>query len=119
MQQDAGKAMIFEALFDVQTQIEQRQWQPLAEGVFVSTLHQSGENGSRSALLHYLPGASVPRHLHAGLEYILILQGSQIDGDRIYETGTLVIHKPGSDHAIKSPEGCVALGVWEKPVVFQ
>lgn len=119
MEQQGHKAMIFEALFDVQKQIEQRQWQPLAEGVFVSTLYQSGESSSRSALLRYLPGASVPRHLHAGIEYILILQGSQIDGDLVYETGTLVIHNPGTDHAIVSPEGCVALGIWEKPVVFQ
>ena len=66
----------------------------------------------------YLPGASIPVHEHIGFEHILILHGVQQDDKKVYSKGTLVIHKPGSQHRIRSPEGCIALGIWQKPVKF-
>lgn len=110
--------LIVENLFDPTTLIESREWQILAEGVFFSEIYDMENAGPRSAFLRYLPGASVPNHLHTGLEHILILHGSQTDGRRIYRAGTLVIHPPGTQHHLVSEEGCLALGVWEKPVAF-
>lgn len=101
------------------TLIEGRSWQPLAEGVMKSNLYEVGEDGPRAALLRYEPGAKVDHHIHSGYEHILILQGSQCDGDKTYLPGMLVIHAPGTSHAIVSNEGCLALGIWEKPVYFQ
>lgn len=111
-------ALIIEGLFTPLALIESRQWQTLAEGVFVSDIYDMENAGPRSAFLRYLPGASVPNHLHTGLEHILILHGSQTDGTRTYTAGTLVIHPPGTQHHLVSQEGCLALGVWEKPVAF-
>lgn len=115
---DFEKVLVLPGLFDPEQCIAQRDWQPLAEGVFISTLYETGDYSSRAALLHYLPGAQVASHQHAGFEHILILQGSQFDGDAMYEAGTLVIHKPDTRHTLYSPEGCIALGIWEKPVQF-
>jgi hypothetical protein len=53
-----------------------------------------------------------------GIEYILILHGSQIDGDKVYTLGTLVIHGSDTHHNLKFPEGCIALGIWQKPVML-
>lgn len=115
---DFDTSLVIRGLLDPQSLIEQRDWQVLAEGVFSSPIYTNGDN-CRAALLHYLPGATVGSHLHAGFEHILVLQGSQHDGDRVYEAGTLVIHKPGTRHTIHSPGGCIALGIWEKPVAFE
>lgn len=115
---DLKSPLIVEGLFDAQTLLASRDWQPLTEGVFISAIYEEGASGARAAFLHYLPGAAVPLHLHAGIEHILILQGAQHDGDRIYKKGDLVIHGLDSRHQLSSPEGCLALGIWERPVSF-
>lgn len=112
------KSLIVRGLFDPDALLASRQWEPLAEGVFSSTIYQTGDHSPRAALLHYLPGARVGAHFHAGFEHILILHGSQQDGEEIYDAGTLVIHRPGTSHTLFSAEGCIALGVWERPVEF-
>lgn len=105
-------------IFDIQGLLAQCQWQPLVEGVRFAEIYSTANPGPRAAFLHYLPGAKVPPHLHQGLEHILILQGYQIDGDKTYGAGALVIHPAGTVHSLESPEGCVALGIWQAPVAF-
>lgn len=68
------------------------------------------------ALLRYRPGAEVPRHLHEGLETILVLEGSQSDENGLYRSGSLVTNPEGSIHSVWSEEGCVVLIQWAKPV---
>lgn len=109
---------VLDNIFDVEKLITERVWDVLREGVFISFIYNT-EGGAQAAFLHYLPGASIPRHVHTGFEHILILQGSQEDGEKTYQKGTLVIHRPDSSHEISSPEGCFALGIWEKPNTFQ
>lgn len=109
---------LIENLFDTATLLREREWQVLCEGVNISVIYDLGNQGPRAAFLHYLPGASVPVHEHVGYEHILILEGTQQDEKRTYNKGSLVIHTPDSQHAIHSPEGCVALGIWQKPVRF-
>ena len=70
------------------------------------------------ALLRYAPGASVPRHLHTGLETILVLEGVQSDERGDYPAGTLVLNPEGSVHSVWSGPGCVVLIQWERPVRF-
>ncbi|MBR0554482.1 cupin domain-containing protein [Ciceribacter sp. L1K23] len=68
------------------------------------------------ALLRYAPGASVPRHLHQGLETILVLSGSQSDEYGHYSAGSFVANAAGSSHSVTSEEGCVVLIQWTRPV---
>ena len=114
----ATKKYIVNGLFDRDQLVASRQWQTLREGVFISPIYEEVNLGSSAAFLHYIPGARVPKHFHLGFEHIVILHGSQFDGLQEYRPGTLVIHSPDSHHQIHSPDGCVALGIWEKPVKF-
>lgn len=93
-------------------------WEPLRPGVEVHWLHRDGSGGRRAALLRYAPGASVPEHLHAGGEYIIVLSGSQRDESDTYPAGTVLFNAPGSRHSVTSDAGCVVLALWEKPVQF-
>lgn len=68
------------------------------------------------ALLRYAPGASVPRHLHTGLETILVLEGVQSDERGDYPRGALILNPEGSVHSVWSEPGCVVLIQWERPV---
>lgn len=108
--------LVAEGLFD-REHTRNRTWEPLQPGVAVSWIYRLPD-GPRAALLHYEPGARVPMHEHPGLEHILILEGSQEDADGVYPKGSCVIHGPGTRHSVLSQEGCLALAIWEKPVVF-
>jgi anti-sigma factor ChrR (cupin superfamily) len=88
-------------------------FEPFRDGVEICHLRR-GEPAV--ALLRYAPGAAVPRHLHTGLETILVLEGSQSDQNGTYGTGTLMMNPEGSVHAVRSDEGCVVLIQWDRPV---
>jgi anti-sigma factor ChrR (cupin superfamily) len=93
-------------------------WQAFREGVEAVWLYRGGEGDPASALLRYQPGAGVPRHRHVGWEHIVILAGSQRDETATYRVGDIIANRPGSEHAVQSDDGCVALLVWEKPPQF-
>lgn len=92
-------------------------FQPFRPGVEVRYLWHE-ESGPVWALLRYAPGASVPRHRHAGLETIIVLDGTQSDERGDYQAGTLILNPAGSIHSVWSGPGCTVLIQWEKPVDF-
>jgi anti-sigma factor ChrR (cupin superfamily) len=93
-------------------------WQPLRPGVEIHRLYGLEDEGPSAALLRYQPGAEVPWHVHTGVEHILVLAGSQDDGHGRYGPGSFVVNLPGSRHRVASPDGCLVLVVWERPVRF-
>ena len=93
-------------------------WEVLRPGVDVHWIHSAGPDAPAAALLRYQPGADVPFHEHVGTEHILVLQGSQEDDSGTYPAGTLVLNRTGTRHAVRSPQGCVVLALWERPVRF-
>jgi anti-sigma factor ChrR (cupin superfamily) len=105
-------------LLDAEALLAKREWQPLRPGVAISYIYRTSSKGPSAAFLHYQAGASVPSHIHPDFEHILILHGSQSDGTAIYGKGSLVIKPPDSQHQIQSSEGCIALAIWIKPVMF-
>jgi anti-sigma factor ChrR (cupin superfamily) len=94
---------------------EKLAFKPFAEGIEIYSI-LDGEPAL--ALLKYQPGASVPRHLHTGLETICVLSGSQSDERGTYATGTVIANPAGTSHAVWSDDGCVVLIQWNKPVQF-
>ncbi|HWV15100.1 MAG TPA: cupin domain-containing protein [Cellvibrio sp.] len=93
-------------------------WQPFREGVDIIPLYGDATQGCSSALLRYHPGAEIPRHMHTGIEFLLILRGSQRDERGHYTVGSFLVNPVGSSHQIVSEEGCIVLAIWEKPVRF-
>lgn len=87
------------------------------EGVEIAWLSNQGEEGG-TALLRYAPGATVPRHLHVGLETIVVLDGVQCDDRGAYPAGTVITNPPGYEHRVWTDEGCTILICWNKPVQF-
>ena len=93
-------------------------WSPFRAGVDRHVLYDAGPAGPAAAFLRYHPGASVPEHEHTGYEHIYVLSGAQEDARGRYPAGTLVINPPGTRHDVRSPEGCVVLAIWDRPVRF-
>ena len=76
----------------------------------------SGPDGPAAAVMHCLPGAKAPSHLHPGFELIYVLSGELETDGGVYAAGSLLVMPPTSVHAPRSPKGCVGLVVWERPV---
>mgnify|MGYP000654482496 CR=1 FL=1 len=93
-------------------------FEPFRDGVEVYYLWREAEDAPVWAFLRYAPGASVPEHLHTGLETILVLEGSQSDAQGRYTAGTVVCNPKGTTHRVWSDEGCTVFIQWEKPVTF-
>ena len=94
---------------------KQHSFSPFRQGIEICWLRQSVP---QLALLRYAPGASVPRHRHAGLEIIQMLDGEQSDEHGTYKVGDVVLNPEGTEHSVHSDTGCVALLMWERPVEF-
>jgi anti-sigma factor ChrR (cupin superfamily) len=88
-------------------------FRPFRPGVEIAPLV---EGEPALALLRYAPGAAVPRHRHGGMETIVVLDGAQHDDRGRHEAGAVIVNPEGSEHAVWSPEGCVVLIQWTRPV---
>lgn len=103
-------------LFDMERFAAAHQWQPFHPGIDCLPIYETPDDGPAAMLLRYQPGASAPVHLHQGIEHILVLSGSQDDERGHHPAGSLMIHPPGTDHHVRSDEGCVVLAIWERRV---
>jgi quercetin dioxygenase-like cupin family protein len=113
----------FEGLFDLEMLDRRLCWEPYrANGrtgvdiVWLFDTRDSEPDGAAAAILRYRPGAIVPRHVHGGYEIVFVLDGVLVNDTGAHRRGTLEVYPPGSTHRLESPEGCIFLVVWEKPV---
>ncbi|WP_026784456.1 cupin domain-containing protein [Pleomorphomonas koreensis] len=93
-------------------------FEPFRQGVDIHWIHRFAADAPGVALLRYQPGASVPRHRHAGLETILVLDGEQSDEAGDYGPGSFIVNAEGSQHSVWSRPGCVVLIQWQTPVII-
>jgi anti-sigma factor ChrR (cupin superfamily) len=93
-------------------------WEPTKyPGVWTKTLYRD-DSGRLTSLTRMEPGARLPRHRHVGLEQSYVLEGSLVDGDGVCTAGNYVWRRPGSVHEAWSPDGCLVLGVFDRPNEF-
>lgn len=88
------------------------------DGIGVHWLLKGGPLEPSVAVLRYAPGAGVPRHRHAGLETIVVLDGVQSDENGDYAAGTVVLNPVGTVHSVWTEKGCVVLIQWDLPVTM-
>ena len=93
-------------------------WRQLQIGVTLRMLFQDADSDYSVGLIRYDPGASVPLHLHIGDEHIYVLSGSQQDERGVYQAGSYIYNPEGSQHSVRSENGCLVLAHWHKPVQF-
>ena len=93
-------------------------WEPTPfPGVWTRKLY-SDASGRLTVVTKMEPGARLPLHRHAGLEQSFVLEGSLVDADGACTAGNYVWRRAGSVHNAWSPDGCVVLGIFDKPNEF-
>lgn len=90
------------------------EWQPLAgcDGIEVKVLGSA--NGQLMELSRYAPNTSFPAHIHAGPEFVFLLQGSARLGGNWLETGWSSIGEAGTadEDFMSGDDGCVFLAIY-------
>jgi anti-sigma factor ChrR (cupin superfamily) len=87
-----------------------REWEEVAPGVFVTFLSADKEKGMVTSLLKLQPGAKFERHLHHSAEQCFVLEGDfWANGERLGK-GDFHVALPGSIHeSITTENGSLAL----------
>jgi anti-sigma factor ChrR (cupin superfamily) len=94
------------------------EWEPTKfPGVWTKPLYKDA-TGRMTTLTKMAPGARLPRHRHVGIEQSYVLEGTLVDEDGACSAGNYVWRRAGSEHEAWSPDGCIVLGMFEKPNVF-
>jgi putative transcriptional regulator len=93
-------------------------WRPLRPGLSESRLE--GFSDEAVSLMQARPGASVPRHAHAGREASLVLAGRMKQGERVFAQGDLAFVGAGEIHGpeVVGDETCLCLVVLENPAGY-
>ncbi len=84
-------------------------------GVARKMLFRIGDEVARAtSLVRYAPGASFARHVHAGGEEILVLDGVFQDEHGDYPAGSYFRNPPGTSHVPASTSGCtIFVRLWQ------
>jgi anti-sigma factor ChrR (cupin superfamily) len=95
------------------------EWQPTGfPGVELKMLCQDTQSEAFTAMFRMQPGARLPRHRHRGIEQTFVLEGSLVDDEGACTAGNFVWRHPGSVHEAHSPDGCLAIGIFQCPNEF-
>lgn len=95
------------------------EWEPTAfPGIEMKRLWQNPDGGGFTALFRTQPGARLPLHRHRGFEQTYVIEGSLADDEGVCTAGNFVWRHPGSVHDAHSPDGCLAIGIFQEPNEF-
>ena len=87
-------------------------------GVEMKILWRDTDSEAFTAMFRTAPGAALPMHRHMGIEQTFVLKGSLADNDGICTAGNFVWRDVGSVHSAHSPDGCLSIGIFQKPNQF-
>lgn len=88
------------------------------EGVEMKVLYQDAGSGLFTGLFRLAPGASIPLHEHTDIEQTFMLEGTFQDEDGVARPGDFIWRPAGNRHTAHSPDGCIFLGIFQKPNKF-
>ena len=73
-------------------------WQEMADGVLIKPLFVDNASGLATSLVKMLPGASLPRHRHRGVEQFFVIEGDCCVHGETLGPGDYHRAEPGSVH---------------------
>ena len=95
------------------------EWEPTRfPGIKTKTLWRDPQGEAYTALFLMDPGAELPMHRHLGIEQTFVLKGRLVDDEGACTAGNFVWRDVGSVHSAHAPEGCLSIGVFQRPNEF-
>lgn len=87
-------------------------WQEPFPGIRVKLLYKDNEAKETTMLFETQPGTVIPEHIHGGVEWAFVLEGTMEDGEGVVSAGNFVYRPPGSRHSVRTPNGAKYIGLF-------
>lgn len=86
-------------------------WIDARPGVRHKRIWEDTASQRRAVLARFEPGASLPRHRHAGDELIFVIEGASADDSGVVTPGNVGYRPDGCVHTVTTPNGATVLAV--------
>jgi anti-sigma factor ChrR (cupin superfamily) len=87
-------------------------WREPFPGIRVKVLYKDKQTKEATMLFETQPGTVIPEHIHGGVEWAFILEGTLEDEEGVCSAGNFVIRPAGSRHAPSTPNGARYIGLF-------
>jgi anti-sigma factor ChrR (cupin superfamily) len=87
-------------------------WNEPVPGLRMKVLYKDNEAKEAMVLVEAKPGAVIPEHVHGGVEWAFVLEGSMEDDEGVVSAGNFVYRPAGSRHSVRMPDGAKYLGLF-------
>ncbi|HUA34939.1 MAG TPA: cupin domain-containing protein [Candidatus Binataceae bacterium] len=85
-------------------------WIETVPGLRMKLLYKDAETREAMMLVEAAPGSSIPEHVHGGVEWALVLEGTMEDDEGVVTAGNFVYRPAGSRHSVRMPNGAKYVG---------
>jgi len=87
-------------------------WIEPVPGLRMRFLYKDRDAKEAMVLVEAKPGAGIPEHVHGGVEWAFVLEGSMEDDEGVVSAGNFVYRPTGSRHSVRMPQGAKYLGLF-------
>ena len=87
-------------------------WNEPFPGIRMKVLYQDSESKETLMLFETGPGTVIPEHVHGGVEWAFVLEGTMEDDEGVVSAGNFVYRPLGSRHSVRTPNGAKYLGLF-------
>jgi anti-sigma factor ChrR (cupin superfamily) len=87
-------------------------WHKPFPGIRVKVLYKDKRAKEATILFETQPGTVIPEHIHGGVEWAFILEGTLEDEEGVCSAGNFVIRPAESRHAPRTPNGARYIGLF-------
>jgi anti-sigma factor ChrR (cupin superfamily) len=85
-------------------------WNEPVPGLRMKVLYKDDQAKEAMMLVEAGPGAVIPEHVHGGVEWALVLEGTMEDEEGVVSAGNFVYRPAGSRHSVRMPNGAKYIG---------
>jgi anti-sigma factor ChrR (cupin superfamily) len=87
-------------------------WQEPFPGIRIKVLYKDNEAKETTILFETQPGTVIPEHVHGGVEWAFVLEGTMEDDEGVVTAGNFVYRPPDSRHSVRTPNGAKYIGLF-------
>jgi quercetin dioxygenase-like cupin family protein len=87
-------------------------WNETVPWIRMKVLYKDNETKETAMLFETRPGAVIPEHIHGGVEWAFVLEGTMEDDEGVVSAGNFVYRPTGSRHSVRTPNGAKYIGLF-------
>jgi anti-sigma factor ChrR (cupin superfamily) len=80
-------------------------WHEPFPGMRMKVLYKDDAAKEATMLFETQPGTVIPEHVHGGVEWAFVLEGTMEDAEGVCTAGNFVVRPAGSRHEVRTPHG--------------